>query len=232
MTQLSYFADGNASVEDDIANDFGIGSLYWMESVMVRKVRDWDSDKVFKILSVLRISNPAICDLGAVVEFDFSVGGIGVTGRFLGLKFIPGLSISHPSIVYDEVTELYWMISHSYRSLSALVLGKRRRGNRQMSKVPCESDRSTLALYFSPDALSWHFGTILANFDFHGHVTYPQMIIYGDSIVFVCRATVYPEGMKVDPYYNNHNSNSITYHNISGFRKLVDNSWQVSKSKS
>jgi hypothetical protein len=36
-------------------------------------------------------------------------------GRFLRYTFAPGLSVAHPAIVYDEVSDMYWMVSNLNR---------------------------------------------------------------------------------------------------------------------
>lgn len=57
------------------------------------------------LLNVMRINNDNFCDLAALVTFDDSVPGV-LKAKFLRYKNVPGLAIGHPSILYDNVTDL------------------------------------------------------------------------------------------------------------------------------
>jgi hypothetical protein len=72
----------------------------------------------------MRVNNDLVCDLAALVEFDDAAlslqsGGSAPTGelkgRFLRHTFIPGLSVAHPAILYDNSSDLYWMVSNLNR---------------------------------------------------------------------------------------------------------------------
>jgi hypothetical protein len=115
-----------------------------------------------------QVNNDMLCNLAAVVEYDDSKPGK-FMGRFLRYAFIPGLSIAHPSILYDEVgscrtwrgraltsvpipcsppppppplqvSDLYWMVSNINRD-------SMRRWNLKHSRIRwnpftfCESER-------------------------------------------------------------------------------------------
>lgn len=67
-----------------------------------------------KLLNVLRVNNDLFCDLAAITVMDDSQPG-DFTHKFLRYKNIPGLGIGHPAILYDNVTDLYWMSSNLNR---------------------------------------------------------------------------------------------------------------------
>ena len=57
------------------------------------------------LLNVLRINNDNFCDLAALVTFDDSTPGV-LKAKFLRYTNVPGLAIGHPSILYDNITDL------------------------------------------------------------------------------------------------------------------------------
>ena len=54
---------------------------------------------------MLRINNDNFCDLAALVTFDDSTPGV-LKAKFLRYTNVPGLAIGHPSILYDNITDL------------------------------------------------------------------------------------------------------------------------------
>ena len=220
------------AVDDAVADKFGVGYLYWMEGVITR-VRDSRATVSDKLVSIMRVNNDKVCSLAAVVEFKDS-DPKNITGRYAHHKFIPGLSQGHPSIVYDEISDLYWMVSHVNRDSVHGWQGKNGKAKFKLA-LPypsnCEFDRSTLGLFYSSTLLDWSQAHIFAHhYDFDGHFTYPHITISGSDLLVVSRATIYPRGLAVDSWYNNHNSNSIALHTITNFRQLADLEWATHKS--
>jgi hypothetical protein len=69
-----------------------------------------------RVLNIMRINNDLFCDLAAITVFDDTRAGEGVfTNTFLRYKNIPGLAIGHPAIIYDNVTDIYWMVTNLNR---------------------------------------------------------------------------------------------------------------------
>ncbi|KDD75838.1 hypothetical protein H632_c476p0, partial [Helicosporidium sp. ATCC 50920] len=133
----------------------GFGSVYWMEGVVTR-VRDRHGGNG-KLLSIMRVNNDWMCDLAALVAYDDHLAdqGGGFHGRFLRYTNVPGLGVGHPAIVYDEVSDLYWMASNVNRDSTR----RWRQPTEATDAEPalhitpfskCEIDRSTLALFYSP----------------------------------------------------------------------------------
>jgi hypothetical protein len=68
-----------------------------------------------QIKVVYRVTNDMHCNLGAVAEYDDSQPGPPV-GKFSHYGVIPGAGIAHNSIVYDDVSDLYFMASNFGRN--------------------------------------------------------------------------------------------------------------------
>ncbi|KAI3424245.1 hypothetical protein D9Q98_009601 [Chlorella vulgaris] len=230
----------------------GFGSLYWMEGVVTR-VHDKHGGNN-KLLSIMRVNNDMLCDLAALVEYDDSSllppanasapadgkdgkgGGNGKLGvRFLRYAFIPGLGVGHPAIVYDEVSDLYWMVTNINRDSN--------RNWKQPDKPDginpslhitafskCEVDRSTLALYYSSNLVSWVLaGMVDYHINLGRHFAYPHMLVDGRDLLIVSRAAFAPWAHDSDAvlngYYNNHNSNTIAFHRVKNFRHYANIDW-------
>ena len=88
----------------------GFGSVYWMEGVVTRAVDKRGGNG--KLLNILRVNNDVFCNLAALIQVDDS-DEKNITAEFLRFASIPGLSVSHPAITYDFVTDLYWMVSNT-----------------------------------------------------------------------------------------------------------------------
>ena len=62
-----------------------------------------------------RLTNDMHCNLGAVAEFDDSDPD-NVVGKFKYYGAIPGLGTAHASVVYDDVSDLFFMVSNLGRN--------------------------------------------------------------------------------------------------------------------
>ena len=51
-----------------------------------------------------------------------SPGFASVLRRFLRYKNVPGLAVGHPAVLYDSVSDLYWMASNVNRDSGACPL--------------------------------------------------------------------------------------------------------------
>lgn len=238
--------------DNEEAFEAGFGSLYWMEGVITR-LQDRHGGNG-RLLGLMRVNNDLMCDLAAVVEYDDSsfldesVGpGWGQKGapgapdqpalkaRFLRYTNIPGLSVAHPSVVYDATTDLYWMVTNVNRDS---VREWKQPGapstlNPRLHITPfskCEVDRSTLALFYSPNLLDWVAAGVV---DYHTrlgrHFTYPHMVVDGQDLLIVSRASFSPWSKdtsdRLPDFFNNHNSNSISFHRVRQFRALANARW-------
>lgn len=226
----------------------GFGSLYWMEGVLTRQ-RDRRGANG-KLLSIMRVNNDVLCDLAALVEFDDAtlrpagtgIGAAGangtsgqLVGRFLRYTFVPGLGVGHPAILYDEESDLYWMVTNFNRDAN--------RNWKQPAKEDgthpnlhitafskCEVDRSTLALYYSSNLVSWMLaGMVDYHLNLGRHFAYPHMLIDGRDLLVVTRAAFAPWAKDADAplnsYYNNHNSNTVAFHRVRNFRHYANIEW-------
>jgi hypothetical protein len=66
---------------------------------------------------VLRINNDISCSLAAIVTLNDTGASPDdpPTARFSRLAFVPGASVAHPAIAWDEQSRLYWMVSNVNR---------------------------------------------------------------------------------------------------------------------
>lgn len=157
--------------------------------------------------------------------------------EFLRFKNVPGLAIGHPAILYDNVTDLYWMASNMNRDSTRVWRQPGGQSGKQLHITAfssCEVDRTTMGLFYSGNAFDWWTAGILDyHLDFADHFTYPHMVIAGADLLVVMRATAPP----VDPdsqtagWYNNHNSNAVSFHRVANFRKLANVQWATWEGK-
>jgi len=204
------------------ALDAGFGSLYWMEGVVTR-VRDTHGGNG-KLLIIARVNNDLLCNLAAVVELDDASG---LDARFLRYTSVPGLSIAHPAILFDETSDLYWMATNLPRA-STRQWNKAARQSLHITQFSsCEVDRSMLYLFYSTNQFDWiPAGVIDVQMGFNRHFSYPHMLVSGSSLYIVSRATSsFGFSSGIAGFYNNHNSNSIAFHRIRNFRRLALSTW-------
>ena len=65
---------------------------------------------------VLRMNNDVHCNLAAIVDVhDSATSDRPDVPQFSRLAFIPGLSIAHPAILWDDQTSVFWMVSNLNR---------------------------------------------------------------------------------------------------------------------
>lgn len=197
---------------------YGFGSIYWMEGVLTRVQHiNRESDT---LLSIMRVNNDVFCDLAAILEFTATEKQL--KAKFLRYTSIPGLGIAHPTIVYDEQSKLYWMMSNFNRD-STRAWGDKKKLHRPKYSS-CEIDRSTLVLYSSTNLLDWlYIGVVARHMSLDSHFTYPHMVIDGDDLVMVCRSTL--KTALTSNFYNNHHSNSVSFLRVKKFRALVNVRW-------
>jgi len=155
--------------------------------------------------------------------------------RFLRFKNVPGLGIGHPAILYDNVTDLYWMASNMNRDSTRVWRQPWQKTLKKLHITPfshCEVDRTTMGLFYSGNAVDWWTaGVIDYHLDFAAHFTYPHMIVndngLGPDLLVVMRATAPPANASSPTagFYNNHNSNAISFHRVRNFRQLANVQW-------
>lgn len=151
--------------------------------------------------------------------------------EFLRYKNVPGLAVGHPAIVYDHVTDLYWMASNMNRDSTRVWRQPWQTGTKKLHITPfssCEVDRTTMGLFYSGNAFDWWTaGIIDYHLDFADHFTYPHMVIAGEDLLVVMRATAPPSqpSSTTAAWYNNHNSNAVSFHRVTDFRRLANVQW-------
>ncbi len=108
------------------------------------------------------------------------------------------------TIVYDNVSRLFWMASN-LESNSQNWAGKR-----------SDRDRRFLMLWYSLDALNWFpAGCIAAAKRMQQTFNYPSMVIDGDDLAVVSRTTLDADN------YTSHDADCVTFHRIHDFRSLA-----------
>ena len=221
-------------LDDKRAKRWGMGgALYWMEGVVVRRRDSRSGDN--SLLVHLRVNNDVQCNLGALTEFqDIPAEGEPEAGRFRGrfvrYTFAPGMATAHPAIVYDEVSDLYWLANNvvrdslrAYRRKAVAECCQNADGLWITPYSTCEADRSTLGLWYSANGVDWLWAAVIDSHpDLRHHFTYPNMIVHGDDLLVVTRAHL---GDRTHPLFSNHNSNAIAFHRVAGFRELADGQW-------
>ena len=168
----------------------GFGSVYWMEGVVTRAVDKRGGNG--KLLNILRVNNDVFCNLAALIQVDDS-DEKNITAEFLRFASIPGLSVSHPAITYDFVTDLYWMVSNTNRdSLRRWDMYARRKSHLHITRLShCEVDRSALFLHYSTNLIDWvSAGPAVVHQHYTRHSTYPHVLIDGADLLLVSRSTL------------------------------------------
>ena len=64
--------------------------------------------------------------------------------------------MAHPAIVYDDKSDMYWMVSNLNRDSTRRYNGLNS-GLKISPSSLCEADRSSLGLFVSPNLIDWHF---------------------------------------------------------------------------
>jgi hypothetical protein len=140
-----------------------------------------------------------------------------------------------PACRVPQESDLYWMVTNINRDSTR----NWKQPDRTSGTTPnlhitafskCEVDRSTLALYYSSNLVSWVMAGMV---DYHislgRHFAYPHMIIDGRDLLVVSRAAFAPWARDADAplndYYNNHNSNTIAFHRVKNFRHFANIEW-------
>mmetsp|Transcript_20716 Transcript_20716/g.29089 ORF Transcript_20716/g.29089 Transcript_20716/m.29089 type:complete len:327 (+) Transcript_20716:653-1633(+) len=195
---------------------------------------------------ILRVNNEELCGLSERYLWDLETNEL----NFMRLSIDPGWGSAHGFVVYDPVSDFYWMVSHYNRDSArdvwdtALYIPTMR---------TCATDRSILGLYYNKHlSEAWHLaGFVSYSPDFARHASYPFLVIDGDDLVFVARAhlggpyneTTVNHGKRICKVFtdslvtaNNHNSNMVIFNRISNFRQYIhpmmwygdrmDNPWE------
>ena len=169
-------------ISEETARYMGFGAMYWLEGVVVRRRDSRGRAEAAvaartkggggavlghtgvptpandELVVTLRVNNNAMCNLGAVVAFsDKASDGTRLRsprGRFLRYTFAPGLSVAHPAIVFDQKSDMYWMVSNLNRDSTRRYNGLNS-GLKISPSSLCEADRSSLGLFVSPNLIDW-----------------------------------------------------------------------------
>lgn len=131
------------------------------------------------------------------------------SGKQLIYVPIPGGQMKF-HIIYDELTNLYWLLSTQARdSFTKVELLTDERYN-----LP-DNERNKLVLHFSTNCFDWCFAGIVAKGEKEIMARhYAAMIINKDDLYIVSRSgNEYAQSA--------HNGNMITFHKVLNFRKLV-----------
>jgi len=214
-------------LSDSDALENEIGSLYFMEATIAQNHNG-------TVLMYMRLNNMRQCNLGAVVKVvprgqgqrgksaRGEVHGGGYNVKFDKYAFVPGLGVAHPAVLYDEESQLMWMVSNfnrnSHRDWSMLE-----KGVHEKVVVPpgsnCESDRSALGLYVSYSGYDWHFIKMLfVSPKLTEHMTYSALLLDGEDMLVVARGNAEESGAP----RGNHDSKGIYFTRLKNFRGLVE----------
>jgi hypothetical protein len=137
----------------------------------------------------------------------------GPEAEFLRFAYAPGISIAHAAILNYPAADVYSYVNNVPRDRVRDWGRSRVYVNEHTS---CEADRTTLGLYYSGNAIDWVLaGLVDYGEEFHHHFTYPHMLIDGDDLLVVTRATL-PGAPRP---FNNHSSNAIVLHRVRDFRR-------------
>lgn len=114
------------------------------------------------------------------------------------------------TIVYDDVSSLFWMSSNLETNSQNLI------DNTSVSNEG--RDRRFLMLWYSLDALNWFpAGCIAAAEKMEQTFNYPSMIIDENDLAVVSRTTLDADN------YTSHDADTVTFHRIHNFRSLALN---------
>jgi hypothetical protein len=156
------------------------------------------------------INGGGTANLGAVFEI-IDRPGESLRLEFLQLYPIPGGQLKF-YIVHDSMSRLYWMASNLPSNPAFVVQDEAWRRTKELNASP--SDRRSLLLWYSVDALNWFPAGWVARAQgwtqaFH----YPVLLIDGDDLLLISRT-----GLESG---NQHDVDLATFHRITNFRKLA-----------
>ncbi|KAL4442779.1 hypothetical protein ABPG77_006773, partial [Micractinium sp. CCAP 211/92] len=139
------------------------------------------------------------------------------------------------------VSDLYWMVTNFNRDATrSWKQPDKEDGTHPNLHITafskCEVDRSTLALYYSSNLVSWMLaGMVDYHLNLGRHFAYPHMMVDGQDLLIVTRAAFAPWAKNADAplntYYNNHNSNTIAFHRVRNFRHYANVEWAAFEGK-
>jgi len=211
----SYARDGVACAKGVYR---GMNKIGWGEANMIQ-INDpghiWHdpAGRTFHILMRANTGKTNLACLAKAVETEDGRVNVSLETAPSGepMLYVP-LPGGHGSfhIVYDEETRLYWLISsQSTDSMKrAELMHPKRYG------LP-DNERRRLVLHFSRNCIDWCFAGLATAVDDMGQSHYgASMVIDGDDLLLLMR-TANPEAR------NAHDSNTITFHRIRGFRELA-----------
>ena len=103
-----------ACISDATTLQLGELTATYPGHVVRTRLRTQPSARV-QLQVLYRLTNDMHCNLGAVAEFDDSDAD-NVVGKFKYYGAIPGLGTAHASVVYDDVSDLFFMVSNLGRN--------------------------------------------------------------------------------------------------------------------
>lgn len=161
-----------------------------------------------QIRVILRVRSDGATNVGAVCTLSDDSEGLRL--GFDWFTPLPGGSTSKQHILYDEVSDLYWMAANQPTD----HLQDPRPLHAQGFKGPPSNERRILNLYYSLDALNWlQAGTIAMSRNPLESFMYPFLLMDGDDLLVPSRTSL---GGK-----NQHDANLATFHRVRDFRELA-----------
>lgn len=118
-------------------------------------------------------------------------------------------------IVYDEKSQLFWMLSNTPTDSHDLWDRGRKMAETGFVAGP-GNERRILTLHYSLDALNWFPAGIAAMWNNPLQAfMYPSAVIDGDDLAFISRTS------RSAP--NQHDADIVTFHRVKDFRSLAVN---------
>ncbi|NLO72185.1 MAG: exo-alpha-sialidase, partial [Porphyromonadaceae bacterium] len=190
----------------------------WVESNVIQ-IKDathyWydPTGHTFHVFSRFHSGNTNYAGLTKVVEkadgtMEMQIETAPSGKKMVMLPFPGGQMRFH--ILYDEQTELYWLLStQSFDSMKRAELLERDRYDLAFN------ERQRLVLHFSKNMVDWCFaGLVAKERALNGSRHYACMDFDGDDIIILSRSGDYRA-------QSAHNGNLITFHRIENFRQLI-----------
>ncbi len=203
---------------NEIAPRRGMSPLGWLETNVVQITNPdhywYDPEgKTFHLLMRAHTGGTGYAALAKVVENDdgtmtTSLETVPSGKRILYLPMPGGQMRFH--ILYDEETELYWLLSS--QATDSMTRAEELPGERY--NLP-NNERHRMVLHFSKNLVDWCFAGVVAIGDSPKESRhYASMAIDGDDLVILSRSGD-------DRARSAHDGNLITFHRVENFRDLV-----------
>lgn len=201
-----------------IPGRLGAGAPGWLETNVTRIYDEshiWHdpAGRTYHLFSRFHFGGTNFCAMFKAVERDD--GGISMefeknpSGRDVVFLPMPGGHMKF-YIMYDEPTKLYWLLST--QSTDSMIKPELMPSDR--FNLP-NNERQRLVLHFSKNLVDWCFaGIVDAGKTQRQARHYAAMAACGDDLLIVSRSGD-------EEAFDAHNTDIITFHRISDFRKLV-----------